>query len=55
MFPQITPNKLTEKQDIPVDECNANEKMIKILENNIRIMKKELEMMKKEGEKEGLN
>ena len=48
----VDPNEPMEKsQDIPVDK--NNEKMIKILENNIKVMKKELEGLKKEREKEG--
>ena len=51
-------NKPTEEQEIPVNEDEEkenDEKMIKILENNIRIMKKELNGLKKTREKDGIN
>ena len=55
---QYDPNKPTEEQEIPVseDEKKENdEKMIKILENNIRVMKKELKSLEKTREKDGIN
>ena len=40
------------KQEIPVDEYEKKDKMLKMLENSVQQFKEELKMMKKVGEKE---